>query len=618
LVGAGRPYQDFLFTLFEANLPSMENPVQISVIIITFNEEKNIGRCIDSVRSFADEVIVVDSYSKDNTKQICLEKQVRFVEHPFEGHIQQKNFALSLATFDHVFAIDADEYLSVQLANSIVKAKKEWVGQAYKMNRLSSYGGKWIKHGSWYPDQKIRLWNKRFGSWGGENPHDKVILSKDSRVTHLQGDLMHTAYQDGHETLTKIQQYSSIFARENVGKRSTSISKIVGHTFFSFCKSYFIKVGFLDGFEGLAVAAAEANHVFYKYAKLYEANKRAGIGKRIIISRTDNLGDVILTLPVAGYLKKTISGSEIYFIGKKYTESVIRQCTYIDHFLDREEILKNPSLLASVKADTILFVYPDQELAALAKRFKIPNRVATAHRVFNWFYCNRLVNFSRLNSELHESQLNFKLLSPFRLKTNPDFAQLMANYGLKAVPKDFGHLLDPTKFNLIIHPKSKGNAREWGLANYQSLIRQLPSEHFCFFITGLKDEENSIKKEMPELLTTEGVHNLMGQFSLEELGAFINKVDGLVASSTGVLHLAAALGKFSVGLFPPLKPIHPGRWGPIGKQASHFVADKACSDCRKSSDCACMRLITVSQVASRLLLASKQKHLAVQENSVAS
>ncbi|MCX8489711.1 MAG: glycosyltransferase [Cyclobacteriaceae bacterium] len=586
----------------------MEKPVQISVIIITFNEEKNIGRCIDSVRSFADEVIVVDSYSKDNTKQICIEKEVHFLEHPFEGHIQQKNFALSQAKFDHVFAIDADEYLSIQLANSIVKAKKNWVGHAYKMNRLSSYGGKWIRHGNWYPDQKIRLWDKRFGSWGGENPHDKVILASNSRVTHLRGDLLHTAYQDGFETISKIQQYSSIFAKENVGRRSTSISKIVGHTFFSFCKSYFIKVGFLDGFEGLAVAAAEANHVFYKYSKLYESNKRAAIGKRIIISRTDNLGDVILTLPVVGYIKKTIPDSEIYFIGKKYTEPVIRQCTYIDHFLDREEILANPSQLASIKADTILFVYPDQALAVLAKRFKIPNRVATAHRLFNWFYCNRLVDFSRLNSELHESQLNFKLLRPFRLKSNPDFSQLISNYGLQAITKDFGHLLDPTKFNLIIHPKSKGNGREWGLTNYFALVKQLPKEHFSFFITGLKEEELSIRKELPELLTAEGVHNVMGQFSLEEMSAFINKSDGLVASGTGVLHLAAALGKFSIGLFPPIRPIHPGRWAPIGTHATYFVADKDCSDCKKSGDCACIRMITVSQVASRLQLALQRKN----------
>ena len=424
--------------------------IKISVVIITFNEEKNIARCIDSLRLLADEIVVVDSFSKDCTKRICLEKGVRFIEHLFEGHIQQKNFALSQATYDYVLSLDADEYLSEELHKSILNAKQNWVGHAYRMNRLSSYGGKWIKHGNWYPDQKIRLWDRHMGSWGGENPHDKVILKRGSKVVHLKGDLMHLAYQDSIETLSKIQQYSSIFAKENVSQKSSSILKIIGHTFFSFIKSYFIKIGFRDGFEGLMVAAAEANHVFYKYSKLYEANQRSSIGERIIISRTDNLGDVILTLPMAGYLKSVFPKAQIYFIGKKYTEAVIKQSAYVDHFLDREEILKNPSILSSVNASTILFIYPDNQLAQLAKKIKIPQRVATAHRWFNWFYCNQLVDFSRLLSDLHESQLNFKLLKPFRLNSNLDLAEISTYYGLKARAMDFSNLLRPKMFNLII------------------------------------------------------------------------------------------------------------------------------------------------------------------------
>ena len=577
----------------------MEKPVQISVIIITFNEEKNIGRCIDSVQTLADEVIVVDSYSKDNTKQICLAKEVRFVEHPFEGHIQQKNFALSLARFDYVFAIDADEYLSIQLANSIVKAKKQWMGHAYKMNRLSSYGGKWIKHGNWYPDQKIRLWDKRFGSWGGENPHDKVILARNCNVTHLLGDLMHTAYQDSHETLAKIQQYSSIFARENVGKRSTSIPKIVGHTFFSFCKSYFIKVGFLDGFEGLVVAAAEANHVFYKYAKLYEANKRAAIGKRIIISRTDNLGDVILTLPLAGYLKKILPDCKIYFIGKKYTKEVIEQSVHVDVFLDHQEILNDSISLQSLKADTIIFVYPDYKLAELAKKARIPNRVSTSHRWFNWIYCNYLVNFSRVKSDIHESQLNFKLLRPFRYNANLDLAQIGQLYGIRVRPK-FENLLQLNKFNVIVHPKSKGSAKEWGLHNFSVLVEKLGKRNYHILITGLKEEGELMRKEMPSLFTGTHVTDLTGKLSLGELASFVKITDGLVAGSTGVLHLAASQGVNALGLYSPMRPIHPGRWKPVGENAEFLVVEKSCSDCRYKGECACIQSISVQQVIDRL------------------
>jgi heptosyltransferase III len=598
----------FLFLLIEVKLPFEKiGMVKISAVIITFNEEKNIGRCIDSIRSVADEIVVIDSYSQDGTKRICLEKNVRFVQHSFEGHIEQKNFALSQASYDHVLSLDADEYLSAELIKSILKIKQDWIGHSYSMNRLSSYGYKWIKHGNWYPDQKTRLWDRRCGNWGGENPHDKVILKKGCTNTHLQGNLMHHAYKNSDETLAKIQQYSSIFARENVGRRSTSISKIIGHSFFSFIKSYFIKRGFQDGFEGLMVAAAEANHVFYKYSKLYEANQRSSIGKRIVISRTDNLGDVVLTLPITGYLKSVDPNLEIYFIGKKYTEAIISQCKYVDHFLDREEIVKNESLLSVIKADTILFIYPDQELARIAKKINIPKRVSTAHRWFNWLYCNQLVDFSRLNSDLHESQLNFKLLKPFRLDSNPDLAEISSYYGLIAKKRDFGNLLNLEKFNLIIHPKSKGSAREWGLDNFEKLIKELPTSHFRIFVTGLREEGENIRMEMPSLFQHDNVTDLTGQLSLSELISFIQSSNGLLAGSTGVLHLAAALSISTVGLYSPMKPIHPGRWKPIGAIASYLVLSKDCNDCKKKIECACIKSITVEQVAAKFLAYDTQK-----------
>src|SRR5579872_2065273 len=134
---------------------------KISAIIITYNEERNIGRCIESLEKIADEIVVVDSFSRDKTKAICTERRVRFIEHPFSSHIDQKNFALSQATYDHIFSLDADEYLSEELVDSVLEVKKTWPHDAYQMNRLSTYGGKWIRRGNWYPDRKIRLWHKK-------------------------------------------------------------------------------------------------------------------------------------------------------------------------------------------------------------------------------------------------------------------------------------------------------------------------------------------------------------------------------------------------------------------------------------------------------------------------
>ena len=574
--------------------------VKISAVIITYNEERNIARCIESIISVVDEIVLIDSYSTDRTCDIALERGARVVKHPFKSHIDQKNYAVTQTSHDVVLSLDADEYLSEELTKSILAVKENWPFEAYRMNRLSNYGGKWIRHGNWYPDQKIRLWNKRKGLWGGENPHDRVVLKRGVKIMHLNGDLLHRAYVDASETLTKIQSYSEIYARENVGRRSSSAIRIIAHTTFSFFKSYILKRGFLDGFEGLMVAMAVGNHVFYKYAKLYEANHKQAIGKRLVISRTDNLGDVILTLPLAGYLKSIVPDLKITFIGKKYTQPIIATCAFVDHFLDREEVIRDPHLLAMVRADTIIFVFPDKELAKVAKAVQIKRRVSTAHRWFNWLYCNHLVDFSRFRSNLHESQLNFKLLKPFKLNRDISISEMIPFYGLHNTEFDFSTLLRKDKFNLIIHPKSKGHGREWGLENYLQLIKGLPPEEFSVFITGLKEEEDLIKKELPQLLAVEGLTNMMGKLSLQELNSFISQTDGLVASGTGVLHLASALGKYTIGLFPPIKPIHPGRWGPIGTNASYLVHDIECNSCRGGAPCLCMKAITVDQVKQRV------------------
>jgi glycosyltransferase involved in cell wall biosynthesis len=247
--------------------------IKISAVIITYNEEHSIGLCIKTLKSVADEIVVVDSFSKDNTKHICLLEGVKFVEHIFEGHIQQKNFALTQASHDYVLSLDADEYLSDALISSIKLIKQNATYQAYSMNRLTGIGGRWIYSTDWYPDRKIRLWAKDAGRWGGYNPHDTVILKEGIAVSHLKGNLMHDGYEDYNDLMNKANQYARIFARANQNKKSSSVFKTLYKSIYTFIRNYILKLGFTSGFDGLVISFANTYYTFFKYAMLRELNK---------------------------------------------------------------------------------------------------------------------------------------------------------------------------------------------------------------------------------------------------------------------------------------------------------------------------------------------------------
>lgn len=240
----------------------------LSVVIITFNEEKNIKRCLDSIKDIADEIIVVDSYSTDNTEQICTAFNVRFIQHPFEGHIQQKNYALELASKDLVLSLDADEALSDELKNNIIAVKENAKFDGYTMNRMTNYCGKWIRHGTWYPDTKLRLAKKSLVHWGGENPHDKLIISS-SKVQHLKGDILHYSYYSIEGHLQQQQNFSSIAAEAMFlrGKRAP-FYKLILNPIASWIKDILFRFGFLDGKSGFIIANISAKSVYWKYSKL--------------------------------------------------------------------------------------------------------------------------------------------------------------------------------------------------------------------------------------------------------------------------------------------------------------------------------------------------------------
>ena len=324
--------------------------------------------------------------------------------------------------------------------------------------------------------------------------------------------------------------------------------------------------------------------------------------KHIIISRTDSIGDVVLTLPLAGYLKKEFPDCKISFLGKNYTRDVILSSSAVDSFVGLEELDENPvGLLKSLYADIIIHVFPRRELAKAAKKAGIPVRIGTSHRSFHRFTCNKRPNFTRRRSDLHEAQLNFKLLEPLGLNFIPrpdEIPELYFFENILPLHPDLVKYVDEDRKRIILHPGSKGSAREWGLDRFSELITMLPADQYRIFLTGTEKEGESFRKELP--LDMENVTDLSGKLSLTELIGFITESDALVAASTGPLHIAAAAGIHAIGIFPPIRPMHPGRWAPLGEKATVFVADKECNDCRKISECACMRSIMAGDVAEYL------------------
>lgn len=319
----------------------------------------------------------------------------------------------------------------------------------------------------------------------------------------------------------------------------------------------------------------------------------------ILICRTDNIGDVVLTLPLAGYLKRRYPGATIDFLCRGYAAPVVRQCRFVDRVIEVETLDDPQAFFAASGIDTVLFVFPDRRLARAAQRAGIRNRVGTSHRLYHWINCNKLAHFSRVHSELHEAQLNFALLRPLGIRFTPALDDIPALFGLSAPRlEQVDALLAPYDFNLILHPKSNGNGREWPLAHYAALARLLQDDPAIrIWITGSAAEGALLQEAGAALLEAPNVGNLCGRFDLAGLSALIGAADGLVASGTGPLHIAAALGGPALGLFPPIKPIDPARWGALGARARSLCATRACGHCKDSAACRCMDAITPAQVA---------------------
>jgi heptosyltransferase III len=336
------------------------------------------------------------------------------------------------------------------------------------------------------------------------------------------------------------------------------------------------------------------------------ANNLVSPFQHIIISRIDSIGDVVLTLPMCAWLKHLYPNIRISFLASGYTQDVLAACPAIDQPLNwtiiaPQAVEAQIQFFNDLQADAFVHVFPNPELARLVRRTNIRTAIGTRNRFYHWWTCSHLVALSRRHSPLHEAELNLRLLTKWLPQPLPDRQILAQHYTLSPqVPNPAATLtqLDSNKRLWILHPKSKGSAREWPASHWIELIQLLHQQYgnrIQIAVSGTASEGEWVKQQLAPVASI--FSDLTGQLSLAQLIALIAQSEGLIACSTGPLHIAAALGRKAIGLYVPLRPLDPGRWAPLGKQAQALCLPPPCNACRKQpQSCHCITGISPEMV----------------------
>ena len=330
---------------------------------------------------------------------------------------------------------------------------------------------------------------------------------------------------------------------------------------------------------------------------------------KVLIVKKNQIGDMVLCLPLATFIKRHHPDWQVYFMGKRFNSVLVSAYADADGFVDLTALqkLSEEQQIKSLKKyqfDIVLHVTPDKKIARLTKKAAIKTRIGTRNRIYHWQYCNKLPALSRKKSPLNEAQLDCFLLSSLGLPYQYSREEIAQSYRYKKIEltKNAANFLDANKFNLLIHPLTRGRHIEWPMSQYLALIKQLPGDMFNVITTEHANDLALVESELLSYIRhLPHVRPSEGQLDLTDLISLIHHADGMIASSTGPIHLAASAGKFALGLYAPIKPFDGRRWGPIGVRAKYVSIDKRCDGCRDMSPCRCVAEIEVRRVYAEIM-----------------
>ena len=546
----------------------------LSVVIIAKNESHNLPRCLQSVQTVAEEVIVVDSDSTDGTPELAESLGARVFQRPFTTYADQKNWAVSQATQPFILSLDADEALSEALLADIEawKSRPPLANAAWSMPRLTHYCGDWIRHGGWYPDRKIRLWSAGAGEWKpaieGGMLHESWVPHDGVEVFEFDSDLLHYSY---HTTADHQRQFAkfSLLGAEDAARagRTSSFLKPFARAAFQWFKQAIVQSGWRDGQAGLRVAKWSAVAAFWKW-NLVKAAPSHRAWSRVAIVRSDALGDNILTLPLAGALRVLLPHVEVVWICRPYARPVVAKSKVVHTIRVWEEAKMEPEVEETLfkGVDAVVFAFPEPRLLAAAARAGVQVRVATGRRWAAFRWANRRMLRSRKHTPEHETAQGLRLLhglglpAQWRFPEREDWMDLLEWH-----PSSPGDLVpEGLDGSVLLHPGNHGSANGWALTRFEDLAKALLAEGVPVVVTGSPQERSALTPWLQRMSETPGFTDAVGAWTLAQLMDAVAQVRCTVASSTGPLHMAAAQGTPTVGLYRSDAPYWPERWGPLG------------------------------------------------------